>query len=64
MVLGNTVTVLTLRGTVRIAWAIARAVRELRALEERLEGVVELHAHRRRGDIADVLEPLIADATA
>lgn len=62
MGIGNSATLVALRTTVKIAWALARAARALGALGERLESAVERHAHRRQVDIADVFEPLIADA--
>lgn len=62
MELRNLATLITLRTTLRLAWAIARAARALRDLGEALEGVVDDQARRRRVDITDVLEPLIADA--
>jgi RES domain-containing protein len=61
MELWNSATIVALRTTVKLAWAIARAAQ---ALGERLESAVERQAHRREVDIADVLEPLIADVTA
>jgi hypothetical protein len=62
--LGNTVTVVILRSTLRLAWTIERAAQALGALEELLEHAVDRQAQRRRVDIADVLEPLISDARA
>jgi hypothetical protein len=64
MELGNSATIKALRITVKLAWAIARASQALEALGERLENTVAREAHRRQVDIADVLEPLIADAVA
>lgn len=64
MDLWNTVTVVVLRSTVRLAWAIARGAQALGTLGERLERAVEHQARLRQVDIAEVLEPLIADATA
>ncbi|MCK1686463.1 hypothetical protein [Bradyrhizobium sp. 145] len=64
MELGNLATIVALRTTVKLAWTIARAAQALGALGERLESAVERQAHRRHVDIADVLEPLIADAKA
>lgn len=61
---GNSATIMALRTMVRLAWSMARAARTLGALGERLESAVERLAHRRQVDIADVLKPLIADATA
>jgi len=64
MELGNTVTIVALRSTIRLAWAIARAARALGALGEHLAGAVERQAHRRQVDIDEVLEPLVASAVA
>lgn len=64
MEIGNSATIVALRTTVRLAWVMARAARAFEALGERLESVVARQARLRRVDIADVLEPLIADATA
>lgn len=64
MEMGNLATIVALRTTVKLAWAIAKAAQALGALGERLESAVERQAHRRQVDIADVLEPLIADAKA
>lgn len=64
MELRNLAAIVALRTTVKLAWTIARAAQALGALGERLESVVERQAHGRGIDIADVLEPLIADATA
>ena len=62
MELRNYATLITLRTTVRIAWAMARAARALGDLGEALERVVDDQARRRQVDITDVLEPLTADA--
>ncbi|MGY4499710.1 hypothetical protein ACVWYH_003641 [Bradyrhizobium sp. GM24.11] len=64
MEFGNSVTIVILRNTVRLAWATARVAQALGALGDRLEHAVERQAHRRQVNIADVLEPLIAEATA
>lgn len=61
---GNWATIVALRTTVKLAWAIARAAQTLGALGERLESAVERQAHGSQVDIADVLEPLIADVKA
>lgn len=64
MEIGNSVTIVALRATVRLAWGLARAAQALGGLGERLEGAVERQAHRRQVDIAEVLEPLITNARA
>ena len=64
MELRNCTTLIVLRGAVRLAWGIARAARALGALGERIERAVDQQAHRRRVDLAEVIEPLIADARA
>lgn len=53
---------IALRSTLRLAWAMARVARALGDLGEAIERVVDNQARRRRVDIADVLEPLIAEA--
>ncbi|MFK4503542.1 hypothetical protein ABIF86_007833 [Bradyrhizobium japonicum] len=62
MELRNYTTLIALRSTLRLAWAMARAARALGDLGEALERVVDNQARRRRVDIDDVLEPLIAEA--
>lgn len=62
MELRNLATLIALRSTVRLAWAIARAARVLGDLGEALERVVDDQARRRQVDITDVLEPLLPDA--
>ena len=62
MELRNLATLIALRTTVRIAWAIARAARALGDLGEALERIVDDQARRRQVDITDVLEPLLPDA--
>ncbi|MGY2984457.1 hypothetical protein BSN85_34255 [Bradyrhizobium brasilense] len=64
MELGNTITSIGLRSTVRLAWGIARAARAMGALGERVELAADRQAHRSRVDMAKVLEPLISDARA
>lgn len=63
MELGNSITIIALRATIRLAWGIARAARTLGDLGVAMEGAVERQAHRRQVDIDAVLEPLITDAS-
>jgi hypothetical protein len=64
MELGNGITIIALRTTVRLAWGIARAARALGDLGERLERAAERQASRRQVDITEVLKPLIDAARA
>jgi hypothetical protein len=57
-------TLITLRTTTRLAWTLARLSRRLGTLGERIESMVDAQALRRRVDLTEVLEPLIAEHLA
>ena len=64
MGLRNNITVLALRTTVRLAWAMHAFARALGEAGERLEAAIDRQATKRRMDTADVLEPLVAQLYA
>jgi hypothetical protein len=59
MELRNDITVLALRTTVRLAWAMHAFARALDDAGERLEAAIDRQAQKRGVDITDALEPLV-----
>jgi hypothetical protein len=59
MKLRNDITVLALRTTVRLAWAMHAFARTVEDAGERLEAAIDRRAAKHGIDAADVLEPFL-----